>query len=165
MRDKLNWVQLLHFTEQPPLLHSAVKNGTECKLFSTNRFQSKNKPHCFQFLKTIFKRPMIYKENTLSSTASHSSIQSKSPSMHAKIQPYKTQIAKVCSYFTRCIEYKFYCLTSSKNTVHQHYANRPVKCHKIKVSSLPSQQAKILTTLKHLLSYNPSIAIVLCNCE
>lgn len=60
MWDKLDWVQLLHFTEQAPLLHSAVKNGTDCKLFSADRFHSQHNHATLNFAKPFIKRALIY---------------------------------------------------------------------------------------------------------
>lgn len=63
-------VQLLYFTRQAPLLHSAVKNGNDCKLFFPDQFHNKNKPHYFQFFKAIFFKPSVHWKQELCSSDS-----------------------------------------------------------------------------------------------
>lgn len=46
--------QLLHFTRQAPLLHSAVKNGNDCKLFFLIGSTIKTNHTTFNFSKPIF---------------------------------------------------------------------------------------------------------------
>lgn len=62
---KLKPVQLLHFTKQAPLLHSAVKNGTDCKLFFLIGFTIKTNHTTFNFSKTIFKDSSILETSVI----------------------------------------------------------------------------------------------------